>query len=139
MKGTRALWASIAFVAILVIASLVGFASGALKPQLGLDLQGGLSVILKAPDGTTKAVMDQARNNIEQRVNAFGVSEPQIFVSGTNIEVQLAGLAPGTIQTRAKDQYCLAASDGSIYGCAADKATVDQALSELSVVSLPTT
>jgi protein-export membrane protein SecD len=139
VKNTRGLWTSIAFVAILVVASIAGFASGALKPLLGLDLQGGLSVILKAPDGTTTDVMDQARNNIEQRVNAFGVSEPQIFVSGTNIEVQLAGLAPGTIQTKAKGQYCIAGPDGSTYGCAADTGTADQALHEITVVPQPTT
>ena len=37
MKRTRGLWASIIFVCVLVVASLVGFATGALKPTLGLD------------------------------------------------------------------------------------------------------
>ena len=41
MKGTRWLWASIGMVLVLVVASLIGFATGALKPSLGLDLEGG--------------------------------------------------------------------------------------------------
>ena len=35
MKQTRGLWASVIFVAILVVASLTGFATGSLKPKLG--------------------------------------------------------------------------------------------------------
>jgi len=52
MKGTRWLWASIGMVLVLVVASLIGFATGALKPSLGLDLEGGVSVILQAPADT---------------------------------------------------------------------------------------
>mgnify|MGYP006202682359 CR=1 FL=1 len=40
MKGTRGLWTSIGFVLALTLASLIGFASGALRPILGLDLEG---------------------------------------------------------------------------------------------------
>ena len=31
------------------VASLVGFVAGALEPTLGLDLEGGVSVILRRP------------------------------------------------------------------------------------------
>ena len=103
MKGTRWLWASIGMVLFLVVASLIGFATGALKPSLGLDLEGGVSVILQAPADTPDPVMQQALENIRNRVDAFGVGEPQIFVSGQNIEVQLPGLAKGTVEQRAKD------------------------------------
>ena len=73
MKGTRWLWVSIGMVLFLVVASLIGFATGALKPQLGLDLEGGVSVILQAPAGTPDPVMQQALENIRNRVDAFGV------------------------------------------------------------------
>jgi preprotein translocase subunit SecD len=139
VKGTRNLWFSVVFVALLVIASVIGFVTGGLKPTLGLDLEGGLSVILSAPDGTTDAVMSQALENIRNRVDAFGVGEPQIFLSGNNIEVQLPGLAPGTIQSRAKDQFCIIAEDGTSYGCATDQATADEALAEVEVLSEPKT
>ncbi len=133
MKGTRWLWVSIGMVLFLVVASLIGFATGALKPQLGLDLEGGVSVILQAPDGTPDAVMQQALENIRNRVDAFGVGEPQIFVSGTTIEVQLPGLAKGSIQQRAKNQACLMGGGGENFGCVADKAAAQSRLSDMTV------
>ena len=134
MKRTRGLWASIILVAVLVVASLVGFATGSLQPKLGLDLQGGVSVILQAPQGTPKDVMDQALENIRNRVDAFGVGEPQIAVSGTTIDVQIPGGANGTVEERPKLQYCLVGSEGTNYGCADEQATVQKALGELAVV-----
>jgi preprotein translocase subunit SecD len=138
VKRNRDLWVSIVFVGLLVLASILGFVFGGLKPTLGLDLEGGLSVILSAPDGTTDTVMNQALENIRNRVDAFGVGEPQIFLSGNNIEVQLPGLAPGTIQSRSKDQWCVVGTDGSSHGCAKDQATAEKALAEVTVISEPT-
>ncbi len=100
MKRTRGLWLSIAMVALLVVGSLIGFATGALQPTLGLDLEGGVSVILTAPEGTPRDVMDQALTNIRNRVDAFGVGEPDIVLSGNTIEVQIPGLTNGTIEER---------------------------------------
>jgi len=138
VKRTRGLWASIIFVAILVSLSLVGFATGALKPTLGLDLEGGVSVILSAPDGTPRDVMEQTLGNIRNRVDAFGVGEPEIFLSGTTIEIQIPGLAKGTIEERQKEQFCLTAPDGTDYGCAPDQAAAQAALDELVVEPRPT-
>ena len=112
MKRTRGLWVSIILVSVLVVASLVGFVTGSLQPKLGLDLQGGVSVILQAPQGTPKDVMDQALENIRNRVDAFGVGEPQIAVSGTTIDVQIPGGANGTVEERQKLQYCLVGERG---------------------------
>ena len=137
MKRTRGLWASLIVVGLLVGVSLIGFATGALKPKLGLDLQGGVSVILQAPADTGQDVMDQALENIRNRVDAFGVGEPQIAVSGTTIDVQIPGGANGTVEQRAKTQYCLVTKDATSYGCAPDQKTADAALAELSVVSVP--
>ncbi len=117
MRRTRGLWISIVVVGLLVAASLAGLVSGGLSPTLGLDLEGGVSVILKAPDGTSPNTMEQARANIDRRVNALGVAEPDISVQGTNIEVQLPGLAKGTIEQRPKVQSCIEAPDGTSYGC----------------------
>ena len=63
--------------------------------KLGLDLQGGLRVVLQAeqeePDPED---MSAARNVIENRINEFGVSEPLIQTSGGNrILVELPGLS----------------------------------------------
>ncbi len=117
MRRTRGLWASIIFVGVLVVASLVGLLTDRLSPRLGLDLEGGVSVILRAPDGTSADTMEQARANIDRRVNALGVAEPDISVQGTNIEVQLPGLAKGTIEQRPERQSCIEGSDTTSYGC----------------------
>lgn len=134
MKGTRGLWTSIGFVLALTLASLIGFASGALQPILGLDLEGGVSVTLSAPDGTPTEVMEQARTNIANRVDAFGVGEPDISVSGTGIEVQIPGLAQGTIEQRSEQRFCLVGPDEENYGCAGSRGTAEQALADLVVV-----
>ncbi len=137
MKRTRGLWASIIFVGILVVASLIGFFTGALAPKLGLDLEGGVSVILSAPAATPKDVMEQALTNIRNRVDAFGVGEPQIFLSGTTIDVQIPGSANGTVDERAADLDCLVGPAETNHGCADDPETASSALAELKVVTVP--
>ncbi len=62
----------------------------------GLDLQGGLQVLLEAdvPEGevVTSADMQTVRTVIENRVNGLGVTEPVVQVSGTRrILVELPG------------------------------------------------
>ena len=63
--------------------------------KLGLDLQGGLRVVLQAQDGVPlREDLNAARSVIENRVNAFGVAEPVIQTSGDNrIVVELPGLS----------------------------------------------
>lgn len=72
--------------------------------RLGLDLQGGLRVVLEAEvDEPGVDDLNTARNIIENRVNEFGVAEPLIQTSGTNrIVVELPGLT-ATDQQRALD------------------------------------
>ena len=67
------------------------------KPNLGLDLQGGIEVVLRAvPDKgqqLTTAGMQTAQQIIEQRVNKLGLSSPNVALQGNNeIVVQLAGV-----------------------------------------------
>jgi len=54
--------------------------------SLGLDLQGGAHLVYKAdvkniPEADRAGAMDSARDVIERRVNAFGVSEPLVTVN----------------------------------------------------------
>jgi preprotein translocase subunit SecD len=63
----------------------------------GLDLQGGIQVLLEAdvPDGTAvdPQSMDAAIGIVNNRVNALGVSEPLVQqASGNRIVVQLPGI-----------------------------------------------
>ena len=67
------------------------------KPSLGLDLQGGIEVVLRAiPDkGQTinTAQMQTAQQIITQRVDKLGVTSPNVAVQGNNeIVIQLAGV-----------------------------------------------
>jgi SecD/SecF fusion protein len=67
------------------------------KPTLGLDLRGGLEVVLQAvPEKgqqITPAGMTTAQNVIRNRIDKLGVSEPEVRTQGTDqIVVQLAGV-----------------------------------------------
>jgi preprotein translocase subunit SecD len=74
--------------------SLAATLAGGWKPLLGLDLQGGFSVVLEAPPGTDSDLLDKAVEIMRRRIEALGnVQEPEIAVLGANqIEVQLPGV-----------------------------------------------
>jgi preprotein translocase subunit SecD len=88
--------ALISVVAALVVAfgSLAATLAAGLSPKLGLDLQGGFSVVLEAPEGTDEDVLDQAVEIMRRRIEALGnVQEPEIAVAGDrSVEVQLPGV-----------------------------------------------
>ncbi|MBN2007287.1 MAG: protein translocase subunit SecD [Anaerolineae bacterium] len=65
--------------------------------QLGLDLRGGLQVLLAAdmPEGqsVTPETMETARGIIENRINALGLTEPVVQIQGTDrIVVEIPGI-----------------------------------------------
>jgi SecD/SecF fusion protein len=67
------------------------------KPVLGLDLQGGLEVVLRAQPGKNhKLTPDDLTKSIsimQSRINGLGVSEPEIRKQGSDqIVIQLAGV-----------------------------------------------
>src|SRR4029078_3147156 len=67
------------------------------KPTLGLDLQGGLEVVLRAvpPKGhaRTPDALDRSISIMQSRINKLGVSEPEIRKQGKDqIVIQLAGV-----------------------------------------------
>jgi preprotein translocase subunit SecD len=62
------------------------------SPKLGLDLQGGASVVLQ-PDGpASSSALDQTVNIIRSRVDGLGVAEPEITRQGNAIVVNLPGV-----------------------------------------------
>jgi SecD/SecF fusion protein len=82
-----------------LFAAIAGVAALALvrTPTLGLDLQGGLEVVLqaKAPKGRqiTQEDLDRSIEIMRQRIDRIGVSEPVITRQGPNqIAVELAGV-----------------------------------------------
>jgi len=88
-----------------VLYLFVFFGSGAtgsfadrLHPKLGLDLVGGTQATYQASLANgqvpSQDSMNEARNIIESRVNALGVSEAEVVIEGNrNIVVSLAGKA----------------------------------------------
>ncbi|MDA8196592.1 MAG: protein translocase subunit SecD [Actinomycetota bacterium] len=62
------------------------------KPVLGLDLQGGLSVVYAPAHPVSQATLNETISIISNRVNGLGVAEPNISAQGHNIVVQLPGV-----------------------------------------------
>ena len=79
--------------------SVRGFGEGgsiADRMKLGLDMIGGVSVVLEADTDATgselKSLMDQVQAVMERRVNEMGLSEPVITVENENrIRIELPG------------------------------------------------
>ncbi|MBA3653878.1 MAG: protein translocase subunit SecD [Actinobacteria bacterium] len=61
-------------------------------PALGLDLKGGVLVVLKPNKAVNEAILNQSISIIRNRVDALGVAEPDISRLGRNIVVQLPGV-----------------------------------------------
>ena len=79
------------FVAISLGSLIVTLAIGN-KPQYGLDLQGGISVVLRPTTDVPNDVLDRAVTIFRQRVDSLGVAEPEIGRQGNNVLVQLPGV-----------------------------------------------
>ena len=62
------------------------------SPALGLDLQGGVSVVLQPVTDVDDDVLDQTIEVIRNRVDALGVAEPDIARQGSSVIVQLPGV-----------------------------------------------
>jgi len=83
-------------ITLVAIAGIVYTLAVGNEPLLGLDLQGGASVVLepKNTDGSevTDETLDQAVEIIRNRVDGLGVREPEITRQGNTILVQIPGV-----------------------------------------------
>ncbi|SCL54143.1 preprotein translocase subunit SecD [Micromonospora chersina] len=89
------------FVVLYLLVFFSGGASGGwkdrLEPRLGLDLIGGTRLTLEATNSVdgkppTSANLEEARQIIENRVNAYGVAEAEVVTEGNrNIVISLPG------------------------------------------------
>jgi preprotein translocase subunit SecD len=78
---------------VLVTAGLLGYTFIAGNtPFLGLDLQGGVAVILSPSGPAEDEQLDDAVSIIRSRVDAIGVAEPEITRQGGNISVEIPGV-----------------------------------------------
>ena len=88
----RNLWISLIGILVVGFGMLAATILSGNSPHLGLDLQGGASVVL-APK--TKAKSSDLKTSIEiirNRVDALGVAEPDITQQGSNIVIELPGV-----------------------------------------------
>ncbi len=91
MKRSR-LWASLLGIVIISASLLALNLALGNTPVLGLDLRGGVSVILASTEEATAddliVIRDLIRDELEQR----GIAEPDVRVEGSNVVVDLPGV-----------------------------------------------
>ena len=95
----RPLIVTLSVMLLVVIAASTYVGLGA-RPNLGLDLQGGISAVYTPvlPEGTEvpddfEDVLDETIEVIRARVDSLGVAEPDIARQGTDVVVQLPGVS----------------------------------------------
>jgi preprotein translocase subunit SecD len=88
----RRLWFSLIGVVLIVVGTLGYVIASGNTPILGLDLQGGVSVILQPVEPATEddllVIRDLTRDELERR----GIAEPDVRVQGDTIVVDLPGV-----------------------------------------------
>jgi preprotein translocase subunit SecD len=94
-----------ALLGILVLLYAIVFLAGPkntpLTPKLGLDLQGGASVILQPKTQPKQSQLDTAVEIINRRVNGLGVAEAEVVTQGSNIVVSVPGGSRDSIRSLA--------------------------------------
>ena len=83
---------SLIIVVVIAVGSLAGTLLADYSPQLGLDLQGGASVVLRPKTKANSGALKQAISIIRNRVDGLGVAEADVHAEGQNIIVQLPGV-----------------------------------------------
>ncbi|HEX3426081.1 MAG TPA: protein translocase subunit SecD [Acidimicrobiales bacterium] len=88
----KSLWYSlIGILAVAIVALGFTLAEGN-KPLLGLDLEGGASVVLQPQAKVSNSVLDQAIAIISKRIDKLGVAEPSISRQGSTVDIELPGI-----------------------------------------------
>jgi protein-export membrane protein SecD/preprotein translocase SecF subunit len=92
VRGIKRYVVSVALVGLIVVGVVATVFATGLRPRLGLDLKGGVSVILTAPPGTNQDILNRTITVLRDRVDSAGVAEPEISKEGpNNILIQLPG------------------------------------------------
>ena len=73
-------------------ASLAGVLSAGWAPVLGVQLQGGVEVVLRPANEVSDEQFERAIDIIRNRVDAIGVAEPDITRQGDQVVIQLPGV-----------------------------------------------
>ena len=88
----RRLWATLISTVVIVIVLFVGALATNTLPILGLDLQGGVSVILAPVEAASGDDLIVIRDLIRSELENQGIAEPDVRVQGQAIVVDLPGV-----------------------------------------------
>ena len=88
----RSLLLSVVLVCLVCFGALGGVIAAGWSPKLGLDLEGGLSVVFQPAQKATPAQLQTVVAIMQARANGLGLSSPNIGTQGSNIVVQLPGV-----------------------------------------------
>ncbi len=88
----RSLWYSLIGIVAAAVLSVVAVVAAGWKPLLGLDLQGGASVVLQPVNKVDNGVLGQAISILRKRIDALGVAEPDISRQGGTVLIQIPGI-----------------------------------------------
>ena len=87
----------LAVVVLTALLGTIGTVAAGWSPSLGLDLQGGTSVVLEPKGDVAADVLDRTIGIIRSRVDSLGVAEPDISRQGSrSIVVSLPGVKDST-------------------------------------------
>ncbi len=87
----------LAVVMLTALLGTIGTVAAGWSPSLGLDLQGGTSVVLEPKGDVSADVLDRTIGIIRSRVDSLGVAEPDISRQGSrSIVVSLPGVKDST-------------------------------------------
>ncbi len=88
----RGLLLSVILTCVVCFGSLAAVVAAGWSPKLGLDLEGGLSVVFQPVGKATTAELDTVVAIMQARANGIGLANPNIGIQGSNIVVQLPGV-----------------------------------------------
>ena len=132
----------------LVIIALLAAAVGGVvvlalfrSPTLGLDLQGGLEVVLqaKAPRGReiTQEDLDRSIEIMRERIDKIGVAEPVITRQGSNqIAVELADDLAHDFSLRCRADDAVDAGGAGLLGAQAHEIAHREAIAGIAQVAI---
>lgn len=92
MSKARWLW-SVVLSALVAVAAFIGVVELAHDgPILGLDLQGGASVVYRPARPVSTAILNETIGILRNRVDGLGIADPSIGQQGNDIVVELPGV-----------------------------------------------
>ena len=85
-------WTFLIVTVVLIVGTFLGALALDKSPVLGLDVQGGVSVVLSPQGKYNSDSLDVAIDIIRSRVDSFGTLEPEITRSGSDVVIDLPGV-----------------------------------------------